>query len=105
MNRAGEARSGGGPEVEQLGLFDGLTHDQLSDGRSLRLFNVLVDFKREGLAIEIDLSLPSARVIRSLEQIEWRGKPKVIRCDNGPKYVSGAPLGWAERQGILVMTQ
>jgi putative transposase len=54
-------------------------HDQLSDGRSFRQFNVLDDFNRDGLAIEVDLSLPSARVIRSLEQIvEWRGKPKVI---------------------------
>ena len=36
------------------------------------------------IAIEVDLSLPSARVIRALEQvIEWRGKPDAIRCDNG----------------------
>ena len=78
-------------------------HDQLSDGRSFRLFNVLDDFNREGLAIDVDLSLPSARVIRSLEQIiEWRGKPKVIRCDNGPEYISGALLGWAERHGIRI---
>lgn len=59
-------------------------HDALGDGRTFRLFNRLDDFNREGLAIEADLSLPSARVIRVLEQvIEWRGKPKVIRCDNG----------------------
>ena len=58
-------------------------HDQLADGRSFRLFNVLDDFNREGLGIEVDLSLPAARVIRSLEQIiEWRGQPEVIRCDN-----------------------
>jgi len=34
-------------------------HDALGDGRSFRLFNVLDDFNREGLAIEADLSLPS----------------------------------------------
>ncbi len=76
-------------------------HDQLADGRSFRLFNVLDDFNREGLAIEVDLSLPSARVIRSLEQIiQWRGKPRIIRCDNGPEYISGALLAWAQRNGI-----
>ncbi|MFB8936615.1 DDE-type integrase/transposase/recombinase, partial [Xanthomonas arboricola pv. pruni] len=76
-------------------------HEQLADGRSFRLFNVLDDFNREGLAIEVDLSLPSARVIRSLEQvIEWRGKPRVIRCDNGPEYISAALLAWAQRNGI-----
>ena len=76
-------------------------HDQLSDGRSFWLFNVLDDFNREGLAIEVDLSLPSVRVIRSLEQIiEWRGKPKVIRCDNGPEYIGGVLLDWAQRNGM-----
>lgn len=78
-------------------------HDALGDGRAFRLFNVLDDFNREGLAIEVDLSLPSVRVIRALEQvIEWRGKPKVIRCDNGPEYVSGALLSWAAKQQIRI---
>ena len=44
-------------------------HDQLSDGRSCCLFNVIDDFNREGLTIDADLSLPAERVIRSLEQI------------------------------------
>ncbi|MGY0561816.1 IS3 family transposase [Luteimonas sp. A277] len=88
--------------INQVWSMD-FMHDQLSDGRSFRLFNVLDDFNREGLGIEVDLSLPAARVIRSLEQIiEWRGKPKVIRCDNGPEYISGAMLSWAERQGIRI---
>lgn len=60
-------------------------HDQLSDGRNIRLFNVIDDFNREGLDIEVDFSLPSERVIRSLERIiEWRGRPDRIRCDNAP---------------------
>lgn len=42
-------------------------HDQLEDGRSFRLFNVIDEFNREGLGIEIDLSLPAERVIRSLD--------------------------------------
>ncbi len=49
--------------------------DALADGRKLRTFNVLDDYNREGLAIDVDLSMPSARVIRSLEQIiEWHGE-------------------------------
>lgn len=75
--------------------------DQLQDGRSFRTFNVLDDFNREGLGIEVDLSLPSGRVIRSLEQIiEWRGTPKAIRCDNGPEYISHALQCWASHRGI-----
>ena len=76
-------------------------HDQLSDGRTFRLFNVLDDFNREGLGIEVDLSLPSARVIRALEQIiEWRGRSAVIRCDNGPEYLSEAIRDWVRARDI-----
>jgi putative transposase len=47
--------------------------------------------------------LPAERVIRALEQlIEWRGKPKVLRCDNGPEYVSSALTTWASQQGIRI---
>lgn len=78
-------------------------HDQLADGRSIRLFNVIDDYNREGLTIDIDFSLPSERVIRSLDRIiEWRGKPEVIRCDNGPEYISAATLAWAARRGIRI---
>lgn len=76
-------------------------HDCLQDRRHFRLFNVIDDFNREGLCIDVDFSLPSERVIRSLEQIiEWRGKPKVLRADNGPEYISAALTHWAERKGI-----
>ena len=79
-------------------------HDQLEDGRSYRLFNVIDDFNREGLTIDIDLSLPATRVARSLNQIiEWRGKPKQIRCDNGPEYISGLLATWAEQKGIELL--
>lgn len=76
-------------------------HDQLADGRSIRLFNVIDDYNREGLCIDVDFSLPALRVIRSLEQIiEWRGCPKIIRCDNGPEYVSTTLMQWAEKHHI-----
>lgn len=78
-------------------------HDQLIDGRTIRLFNVIDDFNREGLAIDIDFSLPSERVVRSLNQIiEWRGRPKRIRCDNGPEYISELILSWARDNEIEI---
>ena len=55
-------------------------HCRAVDGRAFRLLNVLDDFNREGLGIEVDFSLPAERVIRSLDRIiEWRGKPGTIR--------------------------
>ena len=78
-------------------------HDSLSDGRNFRLFNVIDDFNREGLGIEVDFSLPAERVIRSLDRIiEWRGRPKSIRCDNRPEYISLALKVWAEKRGIAL---
>lgn len=38
-------------------------HDQLEDGRSCRLLNVLNDFNREGIAIDIDLFLPAEHLV------------------------------------------
>ena len=88
--------------INQVWSMD-FMHDNLDDGRQYRLFNVLDDFNREGLGIEVDLSLPAARVIRALDQIiEWRGKPKAIRCDNGPEYLSGALQEWSARRGIRI---
>ena len=75
--------------------------DRLIDGRPFRLFNVLDDFNREGLGIEVDFSLPAVRVIRALDQIiEWRGKPDRLRCDNGPEFISQDLAQWAHRHGI-----
>jgi len=75
--------------------------DRLSNGRAFRTFNVLDDFNREGLGIEVDVSLPSERVTRSLDRIiEWRGKPKAIRCENGPEYISETLAKWACHHGI-----
>jgi len=86
--------------INQIWSMD-FMHDQLQDGRSFRLFNVIDDFNREALGMEVDFSLPSERVIRALNQIiEWRGKPKAIRCDNGPEYVSGKLIAWAEQNNI-----
>ena len=77
--------------------------DQLADGRSIRLFNVIDDFNREGLGIEVDFSLSSERVIRSLDRIiERRGKPTAIRCDNGSECISAATLAWAAKRGIRI---
>lgn len=54
-------------------------HDQLSDGRSVRLLNVIDDSNREALAIEVHFSLPANSVVRTLGQlIEWKGKPAAI---------------------------
>jgi putative transposase len=78
-------------------------HDSLSDRRNYRLFNVIDDHNQKALGMEIELSLLTYRMIRSLDQIiEWRGKPKILRCDNGPEYISHKLQKWTDKHGIKI---
>lgn len=77
--------------------------DSLIDGRKFRLLNILEDFNRESLAIEVDTSLPSLRVIRVLERlIHQRGKPANLRTDNGPEFISHLLQQWCDDHGITL---
>ena len=63
--------------------------------------NVLDDYHRQGLRIEIEVSLTAARIIRVLEQlIAVRGRPQRLRVDNGPEFTSGLFRAWCEAQDI-----
>ncbi len=65
--------------INQIWSIDFMS-DSLNTGRKIRTFNVIDDYNRECLSIEVDHSLPVQRVIQSLERlIGWRGKPKAIR--------------------------
>jgi putative transposase len=77
--------------------------DTLVNGRKFRTLNIIDDCNREALAIEIDTSLSARRVIRTLEQvIDWRGKPQMIRVDNGPEYTSRDFEWWCRERGITI---
>ena len=70
-------------------------------GRHFRTFNVIDDYNRELLAIEIDMSLPAQRVIRVLDRIAaYRGYPRRLRQDNGPEFISHILELWAEQHGV-----
>ena len=76
-------------------------HDQLSNGRNYRVHNVIDDYNRESLDIMIDFSLPAQRVLKGLDQlIAWRGRPKRIRSDNGPEYLSDLMAAWCVQHDI-----
>ena len=78
-------------------------HDYLEDGRRLRTLNVVDAFTRECHAIEVDTSLPSARVVRVLDRLVWRhGLPETLRVDNGPELISMTLDAWASRHGVKI---
>ena len=77
--------------------------DSLTDGRPFRTLNIIDDFNREGLDIEIDTSLPASRVVRVLDRVaDWRGYPDRLRCDNGPEFISAKLAEWAEEHQVLL---
>jgi len=70
--------------------------DSLMSGKRFRTFNVIDDFNREALSIEVDTSLPAMRIIRVLERLKQvRGLPSHIRLDNGPELISNTLESWA----------
>jgi putative transposase len=75
--------------------------DSLADGRSFRALAMVDHYTRECPVIEIDLSLPGARVLRVLEQLaEERGLPDAIRVDHGPEFVCDAVRRWCEQKKV-----
>lgn len=77
--------------------------DSMANGRKFRTLNVMDEGSREALAIEVDTSLSSGRVIRTLERaIDMHGKPSVIRVDNGPEFTSKDFELWANERQITI---
>jgi putative transposase len=77
--------------------------DCLYGGRVFRTLNIVDDYNREVVAIEVDTSLPSLRVVRVLEQLSlWRGLPQKLRVDNGPEFTGSTLTAWAERRGVTI---
>ncbi len=76
-------------------------HDQLADGHRFWLLNIINDFNREALAMDIDLSLPAERIARALEQVvkarQTRCHPQ---CDNGPEYIGKKMIDRAQKSGF-----
>jgi putative transposase len=75
--------------------------DHCANGQPLKWLTVTDDFTKEGLAIDVDGRIRSARVIEVLSRlVSARGVPTFLRSDNGPEFVSKALLSWIVAQGI-----
>jgi putative transposase len=75
--------------------------DSLQSGRAFRTFNILDDFNRAALRIEVDTSFPTVRVSRVLDQIaEERGYPQQVRLDNGPEFIAHRLEQWAQQHQV-----
>lgn len=90
-------------KINQVWSVDFMS-DSLWDGRKIRLLNIIDDYNREILSIETDTSLPTLRVIRSLEDVgAIRGLPEMIRVDNGPEFISAKLDVWCKENNIKLI--
>jgi putative transposase len=79
------------------------TADTLADGRHFRTLNIVDDFSRECVAIEVDRSLPGLRVTRVLDRLDAAiGLPKTIVVDNGPEFAGRTLDAWAYARGVTL---
>ena len=75
--------------------------DSLWNGKRFRVLNIMDDYSREVLAMEVGTSISSHRVIRVLAQLSKEGlKPETIRVDNGPEFISTTLADWAEAHTV-----
>jgi putative transposase len=76
-------------------------HDQLVNGRRIRVLTIVDNFSRVSPAIKVALSLTGRHVLEVLEQLKTtRGVPKALAVDNGPEFTSRALEVWAYQNGV-----
>jgi putative transposase len=77
--------------------------DVLTNGRRFRVLNIIDDYNREIIAMEVGTSMPSERVLSILEKVIWCvGKPESIRVDNGPEFIADVFKSWCNGNGIKI---
>lgn len=77
--------------------------DALFNGRTFRTLNIIDDYNREALWIEIGLSIGSKKVTQVLDcLVQERGKPREIRMDNGPEFTSAWFENWCHKNCIEI---
>lgn len=78
-------------------------HDNLADGRSIRILSMIDLWDRSCPAMAVGFSQSSQAVVNVLNQLMEQGRmPRTLRADNGPEFTSNVLKIWAERNGITI---
>jgi len=77
-------------------------HEILLTRRKFRVLDIIDDFTRINLQLDIDFSFPSPQVTRILDEIAQAcgGYPDVLRVDQGPELTALAMLQWAAEHNV-----
>lgn len=71
-------------------------------GKAIKICNVIDEYTREHVAFAVDRTLAAKDVIELLDVAALeRGRPQVLRMDNGPEYTSDALARWAAEEGTI----
>jgi putative transposase len=74
-------------------------HDATEDGRELKFLNIVDEFTREALAIEVDRSINAEETVAVLRRLAAeRGAPANIRSDNGPELTAAVLREWCRQR-------
>jgi putative transposase len=77
--------------------------DRIASGRTLKCLVVVDDATHEAVAIVVEHNIGGEHLTRILDAIcAQRGKPAVIRSDNGKEFTGKAMLTWSTRQGVTL---
>jgi putative transposase len=78
-------------------------HDQLFDGRKIRILAVIDLFSRFSPALDPRFSYKAQNVVETLDRATAvTGYPRTIRVDNGPEFVSRDLDLWAFQHGVTL---
>lgn len=91
------------PDAPDVRWSMDFVRDTTASGRVFRALTMVDDFTREALVIDVDTSLPGARVVQVLERLAvTRGVPATIVVDNGPEFAGRALDAWAHQRGVAL---
>ena len=75
--------------------------DRIATGRSLKALVIVDDATHEAVAVLAEHSIGGERLTRMMDEVcSRRGRPAVIRTDNGKEFTGKAMLNWAYRNGV-----
>jgi transposase InsO family protein len=78
--------------------------ERTSDGKPIRLLNIVDEFTRECLRIRIDRKLKAPDVLFELSELFIeRGAPDYIRSDNGSEFTADLIRSWLQRLGVKTL--
>ena len=78
--------------------------ERTTDGKPIRMLNIIDEYTRECLAINVGRQIKAADVLYQLSELFiLRGAPDYLRSDNGSEFTAEMVRGWLQRLGVKTL--